>query len=74
MSQLETDTQLFDAFDTWLEAQIRHLSVETLKSSAITCTACGEVAGDYIIDYQGATYRFPAPKAYAFLQFVASQS
>ncbi|MEL6224401.1 MAG: hypothetical protein AAFQ57_04225 [Cyanobacteria bacterium J06626_14] len=73
MYKSELDSPLSDTFTQWLEEQIRALSVETLSSDTITCTACGEIAGSYIIDYHGTTYRFPAPQAYAFLQFVASQ-
>lgn len=73
MYQSELESQLSTPFTQWLEEQIRILSVETLKSETITCTACGEIAGSYIIDYHGTTYRFPATQAYAFLQFVASQ-
>jgi hypothetical protein len=32
-----------EALQNWLKIQILHLSVETLKSNAVTCTACGEV-------------------------------
>ena len=73
MYQSELDSPFSDTFNQWVEEQIRHLSVETLKSDTITCTACGEIEGSYIIDYHGTTYRFPADKAYAFLQFVASK-
>lgn len=73
MYQAELDSSLSDTFTAWLEEQIRNLSVETLKSDTITCTACGEIAGSYIIDYHGTTYRLPADKTYAFLQFVAAQ-
>ncbi|MEB3210489.1 MAG: hypothetical protein VKL39_04015 [Leptolyngbyaceae bacterium] len=74
MYQSELASPLSETFTQWLEEQIRMLSVETLASDTITCTACGEIAGSYIIDYHGTTYRFPGPQTYAFLQFVASQS
>ncbi len=74
MYQSELDSPLAETFQHWVEEKIRHLSVETLKSDTITCTACGEIAGSYIIDYHGTTYRFPAAEAYAFLQFVAAHS
>lgn len=73
MYQSELESPLSTTFMAWLEEQIRSLSVETLKSDTITCTACGEIAGSYIIDYHGTTYRFPADKTYAFLQYVAAQ-
>lgn len=59
------------AFEAWLKDQILQLSVDTLKSEAITCTACGEVLGTYIIDYQGNRFRYSPGEAYAFLKFVA---
>lgn len=59
-----------EAFQNWLEAQILQLSVETLKSNAVTCTACGEVLGTYIIDYQGEQFRLSLEEAYAFLKFI----
>ncbi len=59
------------ALEDWLKAQILHLSVETLKSNAVTCTACGEILGTYIIDYQGERFRLSLEQAYAFLKFLA---
>ncbi|MBE9031659.1 hypothetical protein IQ266_18155 [filamentous cyanobacterium LEGE 11480] len=57
-------------FDDWLAQQILALSVDTLSQGIFTCTACPKVAGDYIIDYQGASLRLSAAKAYAFLQYI----
>jgi hypothetical protein len=59
-----------EALQDWLKAQILHLSVETLKSNAVTCTACGEVLGTYIIDYQGDRFRLSPEQTYAFLKFI----
>lgn len=59
-------------FDEWLKAQILQLSVDTL-SKAVTCTACGEVLGTYIIDYQGERFRCTPEEAYAFLKFIAEK-
>lgn len=59
---------------SWLEQEIQRLSVETLSSDVVTCTACGEVQGDYIIDYQGKSMRLPSAEAYAFLKFVDNRS
>ena len=57
-------------FKDWLKAQILQLSVDTLKSNAVTCTACGEVLGTYIIDYQGDRFRLSLEQAYALLKFI----
>ena len=59
-----------DALKDWLEAQILQLSVDTLKLNAVTCTACGEVLGTYIIDYKGERFRLPLEQTYAFLKFI----
>ncbi len=59
-----------EAFKNWLKAQILQLSVDTLKSNAVTCTACGEVLGTYIIDYRGDRFRLPLEQAYALLKFI----
>lgn len=66
-----TDPPLTAEFETWLKAQILKLSVDTLKSEAFTCTACGEVLGTYIIDYKGERFRYSMPRTYAFLKFIA---
>ncbi|MGK7906898.1 MAG: hypothetical protein AB4040_06670 [Synechococcus sp.] len=58
------------AFQEWVMQEIQQLSVSTLRSEAITCTACGETQGTYIIEYRGQTFRLPAADAYAFLKFV----
>ena len=57
-------------FQNWLKGQILQLSVDTLKSNAVTCTACGEVLGTYIIDYQGDRFRLSLEQAYALLKFI----
>lgn len=64
------DPSLEDAFQDWLKAQISHLSLETLRSNTVTCTACGEILGTYIIDYKGQEFRLSGEEAYAFLKFV----
>ncbi|MEB3358436.1 MAG: hypothetical protein VKK04_17045 [Synechococcales bacterium] len=56
--------------DSWIEQQILTLSVDALSRNVLTCTACPKVLGDYIIEYQGESMRFPAAKAYAFLRYV----
>lgn len=70
MTQSSAEPALNAAFEEWLKAEILKLSVDTLKSEAVTCTACGEIQGTYIIDYKGNRFRFPADRTYAFLQFV----
>ncbi|MBW4694165.1 MAG: hypothetical protein KME27_20670 [Lyngbya sp. HA4199-MV5] len=64
------NSTLTDSFQNWLKAQILQLSVETLKSNAVTCTACGEVLGTYIIDYEGDRFRLSLEQAYAFLKYI----
>jgi hypothetical protein len=61
------------AFEDWLKAQILQLSVETLRLEAVTCTACGEVLGTYIIDYKGERFRYSIEQTYAFLKFIAEE-
>ena len=56
--------------DRWLADQIRQLSVDVLSQGTFTCTECGEVAGDYIINKDGKTLRLKAGDAYAFLKFM----
>ena len=58
--------------DRWLTEQIRQLSVDALKQRIFTCTVCGEVSGQYIINWSNKTHRFSAADTYAFLQFVLS--
>ncbi|NJL00574.1 MAG: hypothetical protein HC910_08395 [Spirulinaceae cyanobacterium SM2_1_0] len=60
----------FPNFDPWLERQILTLSVDALSRAALTCTACGEVRGEHIIEYQGESLRLPARSTYAFLHYV----
>ncbi len=59
-----------EAFQDWLKAQILQLSVDTLKSHVVTCTACGEVLGTYILDYKGERFRLSLEETYAFLKFI----
>jgi hypothetical protein len=68
--QTNLNPETRSAFDAWLKAEILKLSVDTLKFQAVTCTACGEVLGTYIIDYQGSKSRYSAEQAYAFLKFL----
>lgn len=70
MTSPTSDSSLEATFGAWLKDQILRLSVDTLKSNAVTCTACGEVLGTYIIEYQGKRFRYSPEEAYAFLKFV----
>lgn len=74
MTLSTSDSSVETAFESWLKVQILQLSVDTLKSKAITCTACGEVLGTYIIEYQGCQFRYSPAEAYAFLKFVAEMA
>ena len=56
--------------ERWLAEQIRQLSVDVLSQGTFTCTECGEISGDYIINKDGKTLRLKAGDAYAFLKFV----
>ena len=64
--------QLMAERDRWLADQIRQLSVDVLSQGTFTCTECGEISGDYIINRDGKTLRLKAGEAYAFLKFVMS--
>jgi hypothetical protein len=59
-----------EEFEAWLTEQVRRLSVDALGVGVATCTACGEIQGDYIIEFQGEKLRYPLHTAYGFLKFV----
>ena len=66
---------LLEQRDRWLEEQIRQLSTKVIDQGTFTCTACGEVSGEYIINQQGQEdIRLKAADAYAFLQFILSEA
>ena len=67
------ESELFGQVDQWIADQIRKLSVDTIASGTFTCTACGEVQGDYIVVYKGETFRFDAMTTYAVLQFLSGK-
>lgn len=71
--QASLESPTFSQLDSWLTKRIRELSVDALASSAFTCTACGEVAGEYLVDYEGKTFRFDTPTTYAFLEFILAK-
>jgi len=74
MNLTQFDLNVIPGYRPWLEEQIRQLSIQALSANALTCNACGEIAGTYIIEYQGQTFRLPAAEAYALLQFVVGDS
>jgi len=75
MTQLNNAQFSTAAFDAWLAAQILKLSVDALSAGVSTCTACSEsTIGEYIIEYQGETFRYLPGKTYAFLTFVIEES
>lgn len=71
--QASLESPAFSQLNTWLTQRIRELSIDTLASHAFTCTACGEVAGEYVVDYEGKTYRFDTATTYAFLEFILAK-
>ena len=71
--QTSLESPVFSQLEQWLAKRIRELSVEALASGAFTCTACGEVAGEYLVDYTGKTFRFDTATTYAFLEFILSK-
>ncbi|UBF26193.1 hypothetical protein K9N68_32550 [Kovacikia minuta CCNUW1] len=75
MSQSSVPPALTSAFDEWVTAQILKLSVDALSAGVLTCTACAEsTTGEYVIEYQGETFRYLPEKTYAFLKFVMDGS
>ncbi|NJN21270.1 MAG: hypothetical protein HC812_08865 [Leptolyngbya sp. RL_3_1] len=70
MDLLKFELKLVPGYEDWLAAQIRQLSLEALKTQTLTCNACGEVAGAYIIDYDGQTFRLPGEETYTLLSFI----
>jgi hypothetical protein len=70
VNKFDSTQTLAAAFDSWIAEQIEKLSVDALSSEVLTCTACAETSGEYVIEYQGETFRYPPEKTYAFLKFV----
>jgi hypothetical protein len=68
------DSAVITLFEAWMKTQILQLNVDTLKSEAVTCTACDEILGTYIMEYKGCRFRYPLPRAYAFLKFIQEQA
>ena len=60
-----------ETFHQWLTDEIRQLSIDTLRKAALTCNVCGEIKGNYAIEYQGAKLSLPPEQTYAYLKFVA---
>lgn len=74
MNLTKFDLKVVPGYEEWLAAKIRQLSVEALTQQTLTCNACGEIAGTYIIEYEGQTFRLPGEEALAFLAFIAAPS
>ncbi len=55
-------------FDQWLAEEIRRCSVDALKTGVFTCTACGERAGYYVIQYGAQQQSLNAGQTYSFLK------
>jgi hypothetical protein len=65
--------QLSTALDEWIKEQILQLSVDALSAGVLTCTACSQsTKGEYVIEYQGETFRYLPERTYAFLKFVSA--
>ncbi len=71
--QTSLESSEFTQLESWLAKRIRELSVDALASKAFTCTACGEVDGEYLVDYEGKTFRFDTATTYAFLEFILAK-
>jgi len=63
---------LIEKRDRWLVDQIRQLSIAVLDQGSLTCTACGEVSGVYIITRNQETLKLSATETYAYLHFLLS--
>ncbi|MEM6521192.1 MAG: hypothetical protein AAF722_17875 [Cyanobacteria bacterium P01_C01_bin.70] len=73
MNLTKFDLKVVPGYETWLTEHIRQLSLTALAAGTLTCNACGEVAGTYIIEYDGQTFRLPGEEALAFLTFIVEQ-
>lgn len=71
--QASLESPEFAQLENWLTKRIRELSINALNSRAFTCTACGEVTGEYLVDYNDKTYRFDTATTYAFLEFILAK-
>ena len=71
-TQGTAEADLLNRIQPWIAERIRELSVETIASGTFTCTACGEIEGDYIVTYRGQTLRFDTYATYAFLRYVTA--
>ncbi len=62
-----------EQFEAWqleqeLQQRIRDMSVKAIASGTFTCTACGEVAGHYVITTGSQTYHLPTQEAFLLLE------
>jgi len=73
MSQDSLNTVL-EQRDRWLTEQIHDLSVTLLSQGVFTCTECGKVAGQYIIQQGETTQRLNTIETYGLLQFLAQRN
>ncbi len=67
------EAPVFNQLEKWLAKRIRELSVDPLASKTFTCTACGEAEGEYLVDYEGTTFRFDTATTYAFLEYILAK-
>ena len=74
MNLTKFDLKVVPGYEAWLTIQIRQLSVAALTTQTLTCNACGEIAGTYIIEYEGQTFRLPGEETLAFLSFIVQSS
>jgi hypothetical protein len=72
MNMTELTLETIPDYTSWLEEQIRQLSIQALQTNAVTCNACGETIGTYIVEYAGQTFRLSGERTYAFLNFIVA--
>lgn len=70
MNLQKFDLKVVPGYEEWLTEEIQKLSIIALKTQTLTCNACGEVLGTYIVEYGGDTFRLPGEEAYTFLKFI----
>lgn len=77
LTSVEPRTKLLsltsEQFEQWqleqqLQQRIREMSVAAIASGTFTCTACGEMAGYYVITTGNQTYHLPTRDAYSLLE------
>lgn len=74
MSQLNLPSSLASEFDNWIAEQVLKLSTDALSAQVFTCTACAEsTSGEYIIEYEGESFRYSPLETYVFLKFATER-